>query len=160
MQWLMLAFFASAWVSLVVIFAVAPDVYDRALRVSGPGRTAVEQVFLTALSLFLVVAAMGVVRRWRWTFWLLLLAFLAGPLRVAASVLQLTGLASSEDPGWYVALQGAIGVAQFAIGVGMLVGYRRSGVIWTAPWRRSSPAADGALRAGGATGAAFTLERR
>jgi hypothetical protein len=34
----------------------------------------------------------GVVRRWRWTFWLILVAFLFGVLRVPAAVLQFTGI--------------------------------------------------------------------
>jgi hypothetical protein len=35
--------------------------------------------------------AVGVVRRWRWTFWLILVAFLFGVLRVPVAALQLTG---------------------------------------------------------------------
>jgi hypothetical protein len=75
-----------------------------------------------------VVLSVGVLRRWRWIFWLILVAFLAGVLRVPVAVLQLTGVLSASAPAWYVVFQGLIGVAQLAIGLAMLAGYRRSGV--------------------------------
>ena len=63
-------------VSLLVILVVAPDVYDQALRL--PDRSGVAEVaFLVVLTGFLGLLAVGVLRRWRWTFWLVLLAFLA-----------------------------------------------------------------------------------
>ena len=68
-------------------------------------------------------------RRWRWTFWLVLVAFLAGLLRVPASALELTGFLPSDGPTWYLLLQAAIGLVQFAIGLAMLIGLRKSG-----PW--------------------------
>ena len=73
----------------------------------------------------------GVVRRRRWAFWLTLIAFFAGVLRVPAAALQLAGYLAPDGPTWYVALQGVIGVVQFAIAVAMLAGYRRRG-IWGA----------------------------
>ena len=71
----------------------------------------------------------GVLRRWRWTFWLVLFAFLFGVLRVPASILQFIGLLPASGPVWYESLQGAIGMVQFLIALAMLVGYRKSG-----PW--------------------------
>ena len=62
-------------------------------------------------------------------FWLVLVAFLAGLLRVPASALQLVGLLPSAGPTWYLLLQAAIGLVQFAIGLAMLVGLRKTG-----PW--------------------------
>ena len=44
------------------------------------------------------------------------------------AVLQLTGALPVDTPTWYVAFQGLIGLAQLAIGLAMLAGYRRSGV--------------------------------
>ena len=75
-----------------------------------------------------MLLAVGVLRRWRWTFWLILVAFGFGVLRVPLAILQLTGVLSVSTPSWYVLLQGLIGLAQFAIAFAMLVGYRRSGV--------------------------------
>ena len=49
-------------------------------------------------------------------------------LRVPVAILQLTGALPADAPIWYVAFQGLIGLAQLAIGLAMLAGYRRSGV--------------------------------
>ena len=70
-------------------------------------------------------------RRWRWALWLILVAFLAGVLRVPVAILQLTGALPADASTWYVAFQGLIGLAQLAIGLAMLADYRRSGV-WEA----------------------------
>jgi len=75
-----------------------------------------------------MLLGIGVVRRWRWTFWLIVVAFIAGVLRVPASILQLSGVLPSESPSWYVLLQAIMGFMQVGIGLAMLAGYRRSGV--------------------------------
>ena len=126
-QALVLGFFLVVWVSLLAILMVAPEVYDQALRLPGAGGAA-EIAFLTALTAFIGFLSVGVVRRWRWAFWLILVAFLAGVLRVPVAILQLTGAVPADVPNWYVAFQGLIGVVQLAIGLAMLAGYRRSGV--------------------------------
>ena len=64
----------------------------------------------------------------RWTFWLILVAFVFGVLRLPVTVLQLTGVLTTSTPTWYVLFQGLLGVVQFAIGLAMLAGYRHSGV--------------------------------
>jgi hypothetical protein len=69
----------------------------------------------------------GVLRRWRWTFWLILVAFLSGVLRLPVAILQLVDVLPASTPTWYVVFQGLIGLAQFAIGLAMLGGYRRTG---------------------------------
>src|SRR5512133_1346221 len=126
-QALVLGFFVVALTSLLVILVAAPDVYDQALRL--PDGSAVAEVgFLVVLTAFLGLLAVGVLRRWRWIFWLIMVAFLAGVLRVPVAILQLTGLLAADVPAWYVAFQGIIGLAQVAIGLAMLAGYRRSGV--------------------------------
>jgi Ca2+/Na+ antiporter len=117
-----LGFFAVAWIALVAILALAPGVYAEALS-QVPGA-----VFLAALTVFIAVLVLGVVRRWRWAFWLIFVAFLFGVLRIPASIAQLAGLLPSTGPAWYEALQGAIGLAQFVIALAMLAGYRRAGL--------------------------------
>jgi hypothetical protein len=76
--------------SLLVLLATAPEVYDQALRLPTGNRT-VEIAFLAALIGFITLLGIGVLRRWRWTFWLILVAFLAGVLRVPVAILQLMG---------------------------------------------------------------------
>ena len=84
MQALLLAFIAAAWLTLIAILVLAPETYDEVLRLP-PG---VRLVSFAALSALIAVVVLGVLRRWRWIFWLLLVANLAGVLRVAASVLE------------------------------------------------------------------------
>ena len=129
-QALVLGFFLVVWVSVLVILVAAPDVYDQALRL--PGSRGAELAILAALSGLIGLLVVGVVRRWRWTFWLVLVAFLFGVLRVPVAVLQLTGVLAVDTPAWYVLYQGLLGVAQVGIGLVMTVGYRRAGP-WGAP---------------------------
>jgi hypothetical protein len=126
-QALVLVFLAASWLVLLAILALAPEVYDRTLRTAGGEVGPARAAFLAALSAFLSLLALGVVRRWRWTFWLIAVAFLAGALRVVASVLQIAGVLPASDPVWYLALQGAIGLVQVPIGALMLLGRRRGG---------------------------------
>jgi hypothetical protein len=106
-------------------------VFDQALRLPTDHR-AVELAVLAGLSGLIGFLAIGVVRRWRWTYWLILVAFLFGVLRVPAAVLQFTGILATNTPTWYVTFQALLGVVQFGIGLVMVVGYRRSGA-----WGRS-----------------------
>jgi len=128
-QLMVLVFFVCVWIGLVAILVFSPDVYSQTLK-SAPGDVrVVEVLFLASLSTFLILLGVGVLRRWRWTFWLILIAFLFGILRVPASVLQLNGLLPATGPGWYEIVQGTIGGVQFAIALAMLAGYRKAG-----PW--------------------------
>lgn len=131
-QALVIGFFAVALIGLVAIVALAPDVYSETFKISPNSSPALELALLLALTAFLVLLSIGTLRRWRWFFWLILVAFLAGILRLAASILQLTGLLPSAGPLWYMLLQAGIGVTQFLIGLAMIAGYRRSG-----PWGSS-----------------------
>jgi hypothetical protein len=125
-QALVLGFFVVVWVSLLVILVAAPEVYDQALRLPN-GHGGAELAFLAVLSCFIGLLVVGVVRRWRWTFWLIMVAFLFGVLRVPVAVLQATGILAADTPTWYVVYQGLLGAAQFGIGLVMVAGYRRAG---------------------------------
>ena len=126
-QTLVLAFFLVVVISVIAIRAAAPDVYDQAFRLP-PGDRRLETIFLAALGAFIVLLAIGVLRRWRWMFWLIMVAFLAGVLRVPVVILQLKGLLAADAPTWYLLFQALLGVVQFAIGLAMVAGYRRAGV--------------------------------
>jgi hypothetical protein len=127
-QALVLGFLLMAWISLIAILVAAPEVYAQRLRsLPGPQRI-VGIVFVTVLTAFIVLLLIGILRRWRWTFWLILIAFLFGVLRIPVAVLQVSGQMTPDGPPWYVILQGVIGVLQVLIALAMVRGYRRSGV--------------------------------
>lgn len=128
-QALVLGFFALALFGFVAILALAPEVYSATLNLPFSSSRVLDLGFLLALAAFLVLLSIGTLRRWRWMFWLILVALLAGILRLPASLLQVTGVLPSTGPIWYLLLQAAIGVVQFLIGLAMIAGYRRSG-----PW--------------------------
>src|SRR5215212_8909827 len=113
-QVLVLSFFGLAWTSLVILFVAAPEVYGRALELSSADA---RLLFLVAISVFIALLGMGVIRRWRWTFWLILVA----------SVLALGGVLPADGPTWYVLYQALLGALQFAVALFMLAGYRRDG---------------------------------
>lgn len=127
-QLLVLGFFVLVWIALVAILVLSPDVYGQALRLAPGDIRTIEVGFLVALSALIALLVIGVVRRWRWAFWLILVAFVFGVLRVPASAIQLAGMMPSTGPTWYEALQGAIGVVQFLIALAMFSGYRKAGV--------------------------------
>jgi hypothetical protein len=127
-QALVLGFLLMAWISVVVILVATPEVYERRLRSLPGAQRVVEILFVVALTAFIVLLSIGVLRRWRWMFWLILIAFLFGVLRIPVAVLQISGQMRPDGPLWYVILQGVIGLVQVLIALAMILGYRRSGV--------------------------------
>jgi len=121
-------FFVLVWIALVAILVLSPEVYTQALRKVGGDSLAIEGSFLIALSALISFLVVGVFRRWQWTFWLVLIAFFFGVLRLPASALQLAGMMPASGPTWYEALQGVIGVVQFLIAIAMVAGYRKAGI--------------------------------
>lgn len=138
-QALVLGFSLAAWVGLVGILVAAPDIFTGVLKLPAGDSRRAELAFLVAISTLLGLLGFGVVRRWRWTFWLVLVAFLAGLLRVPASLMELLGVLPASGPAWYVLLQGAVGLVQFAIGLAMLSGLRRAGVWGSFGWPAGRP---------------------
>jgi hypothetical protein len=127
-QRLVLGFFIAVWIALVAILVFAPEIYSETLRPIGVAAPLAELGFFGCVTVFLALLALGVTRRWRWVFWLIVMAFLAGLLRLPASILELTGVLPAEGPTWYEFFQLAVGGVQFVIGVLLLRGYKRGGV--------------------------------
>jgi hypothetical protein len=134
-QALVLGFLLVALASVLAIRIAAPEVYDLVLRLPADERRW-ESVLLGALAVFILLLGVGVLRRWRWTFWLITVAFLAGVLRAPAAILQLTGILAADAPTWYLVFQGLLGIGQFAIGLAMVAAYRRAGVWGASAARR------------------------
>jgi hypothetical protein len=127
-QSLVLGFFAVVWICLVALLLVEPGIYDSAMKLSAGDHRLADLAFLGAITAFIVLLVVGVLRRWRWTFWLILVAFLiGGVLRVPASLLELAGVLPAPGPTCYVLFQALLGLVQIVIGLVMLAGYRRAG---------------------------------
>jgi hypothetical protein len=129
---LVLGFFGFAWISIVIILLVDPAIYDDAMKLPAGDHPLADLAFLGGVSAFIAVLSVGVLRRW--TFWLILVAFLiGGAVRTPVSVLELAGVLAPAGPPWYAVFQALLGFVQVAIGLVMLVDYRRA-----RPWGRSS----------------------
>lgn len=126
-QLLVVGFLLLVWIALVAILVLSPEVYTQTLRKVGGASLAIEASFVIALSALIAFLVIGVFRRWRWTFWLVLIAFAFGVLRLPASALELAGKLPASGPTWYEALQGVIGVVQFLVAIAMFAGYRKAG---------------------------------
>ena len=122
LQLALIAFFVGVTISLVVIYAVQPSIYESATG----GLPA--PFLLIPLVLFEALLVVGTLQRWRWVFWLILVAFGASAIRVPVTALELAGILPPEQPVWYSLLRAAISVVQAVIAVWMLVLYRRLGV--------------------------------
>jgi hypothetical protein len=124
---LVLAMFAAYWVTVIVIWIAARQVFD---QVGGlpRGKVGAETAEVVALTALIMLLSVGIVRGWRWLFWLILIAFLAGILRVPAAALEFAGKIPQQGPAWYVVLTAIVGMIQFVIALTMAAAYHRSGV--------------------------------
>ncbi len=127
MKALVLASFVAYWVAVIVIWIAARSVFDQIGGLSR-GQVGAEAAEVLALTALLMLLSVGIVRGWRWLFWLILIAFLAGILRVPAAALELAGKIPQRGPAWYVVLTAIVGMVQFVIALAMAAGYRRSGI--------------------------------
>jgi hypothetical protein len=129
-----IAFFGVVALSLVVIYALQPEIYVQALggRAMATDRHPLTAtLFCAAILAFIAVIILGVLRRWRWLYWLLIVAFVASALQVPAGALELTGVLPDPFPTWYTIYRSVIAVGEVALGIWMLLAWRRWGV-WAA----------------------------
>ena len=75
---LILALFAVHWVTVVAILVAALEVYDQAIRLPGGNQRPAEVGLLLVFTALFALLSTGVIRGWRWTFWLILVASLPG----------------------------------------------------------------------------------
>jgi hypothetical protein len=127
-QVLVVGFFVLVWIALIAILVLSPEVYMQTLRQVGGDRRAIEASFLIVVSALIAVLVVGVFRRWQWTFWLVLVAFFFGVLRLPAFALHLAGVIPASGPTWYEEVQGVVAGVQLLIAIAMLAGYRKAGV--------------------------------
>jgi hypothetical protein len=87
-----------------------------------------ETLFLVALLILITVLIVGVLRHWRWLFWLLLLANSFSILEVPATILQLNGVIPNPYPTWYSLYRMGAALIQVGIAIWMIRIYYQYGV--------------------------------
>lgn len=132
-QTVVLAFFGLVWIALLIIVAADPTIYDRTLNLPAGERWIGRAALVGGVTILIAVLDIGVIRRWRWLFWGIVVAVLAGILRLPTAVLEIAGTIPTHDPTWYILLQAALGTIQFLIGVLLLNDYRRAGIWGSSP---------------------------
>jgi hypothetical protein len=123
--------FVCSAVILVATYAAAPTVVADTVPVERetlarhpPALT----FFVGAVLAVIALAVVGVARRWRWLFWLLLIAFAASVLHVPVTLCQLAGIIAGGPPRWYVILQLGTELVQVLLAAAMVRLFRTDGV--------------------------------
>jgi hypothetical protein len=118
-----IAFFVLAGLSALAVYIVDPTVYSKVLMLDS---TTVDRyplpatLFLIALLILITVLIVGVLRHWRWLFWLLLIANSFSILEVPATILQLNGVIPNPYPVWYNLFRMGIALIQVGIAIWMI----------------------------------------
>ncbi len=131
LQRTLLPFFLLAVLFLVVVYVAAPSIYTNTLSLmpSPTGRyPAATTLLLAGVGVFLSIVMIGVLRRWRWVFWLVLVATGSMILDVPVTLLQMTGILPALFPLWYSLCRMGASLIAVGIFVWMLQIYRRHGV--------------------------------
>jgi hypothetical protein len=122
-----LALFGLYWLAVVLILVADRPIFDQVGGLPSHQLSA-DVVAILVLTALLTLLSAGVVRGWRWSFWLILIVFVTGIRTVPIAALELTGRLSRQGPTWYVLFTAIVGLAQFGIALAMLAGWRRSGI--------------------------------
>ncbi len=126
-----IAFFILAALSLLVVYVADPAIYAQSLSLaSSPAERYPVPVTLFLVGILAVIALLilGVVRHWRWVFWLMLVAFASSALQIPVTLLQITDVLPTADPLWYSLFRMGVAMAEIAIAVWMIHIYRHAGV--------------------------------
>ncbi len=131
LQGLLIAFFVLATLFLLVVYVAAPSIYTNTLLLASSPSDRYPlpiTLFLVALLGFIAILLAGIVRHWRWLFWLLLIAFGAMVLEIPATILQLTGILPNLFPVWYSLCRMVVAMIAVLIAIWMSRIYRHHGV--------------------------------
>jgi hypothetical protein len=126
-----IAFFVLAALSALVVYIADPTIYSKVLMLES---TTVDRyplpttLFLFALLILITVLIVGVLRHWRWLFWLLLIANSFSILEVPATILQLNGVIPNPYPVWYSLYRMSIAIIQVGIAIWMIRIFYQNGV--------------------------------
>lgn len=85
-------------------------------------------LFLVGILVLITLLILGVVRHWRWLFWLLLMACTGSVIQIPVEGVQLLGVFPNPSPVWYSLFRMGIAVVELALAVWMIHIYRHEGV--------------------------------
>ena len=128
---LLIAFFLLIALSVLVVYIADPSIYTQglSLKPSATDRYPIPAtLFLVSLLTFIGVVIIGILRHWRWLFWLLFVAFAASILQIPATLLQFAGVLPESFPVWYSLYRMGIAVLEVGFAIWMLWIYRHYGV--------------------------------
>jgi hypothetical protein len=131
LQTALIALFAASGMILIAAYVAAPTVFadtvplDRDALARHPP---ILTLFVGAVLALIAVVIVGIVRRWRWLFWLLLLACASAVLHLPVTLLQLAGIVPGDTPRWYAILQLGSELVQLALAAWMVLLFRIGGV--------------------------------
>lgn len=126
-----IAFFILAALSLLMVYVADPAIYAHSLALtSSPADRYPVPVtlFLVSILAMITLLILGVMRRWRWVFWLMLVAFANSALHIPVTLLQMTGVLPTADPLWYGLFRMGVAAFELALAVWMIHCYRHAGV--------------------------------
>ncbi|HZR42547.1 MAG TPA: hypothetical protein VFB12_20670 [Ktedonobacteraceae bacterium] len=126
-----IAFFILAALSLLVVYVASPSIYVQSLSLtSSPADRYPIPVTLFLVGILAVIALLilGVVRHWRWLFWLILIAFTGSVIQIPVEGLQLLGVFPNPYPVWYSLFRGGVGFIELGFVFWMIQTYRHQGV--------------------------------
>ena len=126
-----IAFFILAALSLLVVYVADPAIYTQSLSLtSSPAERYPVPVtlFLVGVLVLIALLILGVVRHWRWLFWLILIAFTGSIIQILVEGLQLLGVFPNPYPVWYSLFRGGVGFIELGFAFWMIQTYRHQGV--------------------------------
>jgi hypothetical protein len=133
LQQAIIGFFILCALFAIIVYIVAPSIYAAQLKVSSTPTDRypfLATLLLVAILAIISVGIIGVACRWRWLFWLLLLAFGFSILEIPVTVLLLMVGSSMLDstPFWYTISRMAVSLLEVGLAVWMIQVYRHYGV--------------------------------
>jgi len=140
LQRVLIVFFVLAVLFALVVYIADPSIYVKTLSLAPfpvDRYPLPVTLFLVGLVVFLVILSVGVVRHWRWLFWLLLVAFGASVLQIPAAIFQFAGVLPDPYPLWYSLIRMGVAIVEIGIAVWMIRIYRHAGV-WAMGKKKTS----------------------
>ncbi len=145
LQWTLLAFLLLTVLVLAAASLADPAIPTKTLTLTlSPlaGFPAAAGFLLAGIAGLLALLIGGILRRWRWVFWLVLVAFGAMVLDLPATLLQWTGALPDPFPFWYSLCRMGASLVAVGIAIWMLSIYRHHGV-WALGRRTPSERREG-----------------